>query len=119
MRAFPFRRRNASRLARGCLAAFAAGRFLLCSRTALRRVALRRARRTGLLAAATRRTGRVGDLRGALLRHTLVLQCLVLLLVLHVRALVGHEPLLSDAVDSRAAYPDLQEKCASFLVIRQ
>ena len=54
----------------------------------------RSCRRSPTLAAAARRAGRVGDLRRALLRHALVLQGLVLLLVLDVRALVGHLVLL-------------------------
>ena len=46
--------------------------------------------RVRLLAAVLGRIRRVGDLRGALLRHALVLQRFVLLLVLDVRALARH-----------------------------
>src|SRR5581483_4125320 len=81
------------RLARGGLPALAAGGLLLRGCPTLRRAAAR-ARRVRRLAAAARRAGRVGDARGALLRHALVLQRLVLLLVLDVGALVRHRPLL-------------------------
>src|SRR4051794_32647909 len=82
---------SALRLVRGRLAALAAGGFLLRGRSALRRVAARGAGGAGRLAAAAGRAGGVGDLRCALLRHALVLQRLVLLLVLDVAALSGHE----------------------------
>src|SRR5689334_15254976 len=76
-------------LARRCLAALAACCLLLGGRSALRgRRSARRAVRC--LAAPARGSGRVRDPRGALLRHPLVLERLVLLLVLHVRALVRH-----------------------------
>src|SRR6266576_2561381 len=71
----------------GCsLAALAAGGLLLRRRAALGGVAAR----AGLLAAAARRARRVGDLRRSLLRHPLVLQGLVLLLVLDVCSFIGH-----------------------------
>src|SRR3954447_25907754 len=80
--------RRSGLLRRG-LAALAASFLLLCRRTALLRA--RRARRgTRLLPAAARGPGGVGDLRGALLGHPLVLQRFVLLLVLDVRALARH-----------------------------
>src|SRR5205814_5363026 len=62
-------------------AALAAGSLLLRRRPTLRAAAPARAR-VRLLAAAARRTGRVRDPGRALLRHALVLQGLVLLLVL-------------------------------------
>src|SRR3954447_596589 len=68
------------------LAALAAGLLLLRGRAALRAVAAGAA----LLAAAGRRALGVGDLGGALLRHALVLEGFVLLLVLHVGRLAGH-----------------------------
>src|SRR4029079_5390867 len=76
-------------LAGGRLAALAAGGLFLRSGAALGR---RRPRRAGMgaLAAATGRVGRVGDARRPLLRHSLVLQRLVLLLVLDVGALARH-----------------------------
>src|SRR5690242_2951125 len=83
-------REEALRLVRSRLAALAAGGFLLRSRAALRRVAARGTGTRGL-ATAARRSRRIRDLRRALLRHPLVLQRLVLLLVLDVCALVGHE----------------------------
>ena len=54
-----------------------------------------------LLAAALRRVGRVGDLRGPLLRHALLLERLVLLLVLHVGSLVRHEHACTRALRRR------------------
>src|SRR5689334_3059862 len=69
-----------SALASGRLAALAAGRLLLRGRAALGGVAAG----AGLLAAAARGAGRVGDLGRALLGHPLVLEGLVLLLVLDV-----------------------------------
>ncbi len=63
------------------------GRAALATRCAARAGA-------GRLAAAARRAGRVRDLRRALLRHPLVLQPLVLLLVLDARSLAGHAILL-------------------------
>src|SRR5438445_13098668 len=87
------RRRFALRLARGGLAAFAAGSFLLGSRSALRRAATR-AGGVRLLPAAARCARRVGDPRGPFFRHALVLQRLVLLLVLDVRPLLWH-PILA------------------------
>src|SRR5579862_3835101 len=76
-------------LGRGCAAAFAAGGDLLRVRAALRRAAAR-GRRVRLLAAAARGARRVCDPRRPLLRHPLLLQLLVLLLVLDARSLVGH-----------------------------
>src|SRR5205814_4040333 len=76
-------------LARGRLAALAAGGLLLRRRPALRRTAPRGAR-VRLLAALARRARRVRDLRRALLRHALVLQGLVLLLVLDAWSLARH-----------------------------
>src|SRR5205814_666390 len=76
-------------LAGGGLAALASCGLLLRRRSGLRG---RRAsgRGAGVLAAATGRAGGIGDLRCPLLRHPLLLELLVLLLVLDVRALVGH-----------------------------
>ena len=71
---------SASGLAGG-LPALAPGLLLLRGRAALGAVATLAA----LLAATLRGTLGVGDLRGALLGHSLVLECFVLLLVLHVR----------------------------------
>jgi hypothetical protein len=68
------------RLSVGCLAALAPRFLLLRSGAALAAVATISA----LFASALRGAGRVGDPRCALLRHALVLQGLVLLLVLHV-----------------------------------
>src|SRR5438128_1413394 len=87
------RLRTLALLAGRRLAALAPGRLLLRGRAALRGAALR-ARGMRLLAAVLRRVGRVRDLRRALLRHPLLLQRLVLLLVLHVRALARHHGLL-------------------------
>src|SRR6185312_15127063 len=70
---------RSGRLLRGRLAALAARGLLLCRRPAL----LRRAAGAGALAAPLGRAGRVGDTGRPLLRHALVLQGLVLLLVLH------------------------------------
>src|SRR5205085_8920060 len=87
-------------LPRGRLAALAACRLLLGSRAALRRAAAgTAAARPGLLAAAGRRARGVRDLRRALLRHALLLQLLVLLLVLDVRLLARHwsPPLLGSS----------------------
>src|SRR2546423_12157123 len=72
------------------LAALAPGGLLLRRGSAL----LRGASGARLLSAAARRTRRVGDPGRALLRHALLLQALVLLLVLHVRALARHPNLL-------------------------
>src|SRR5437763_10754947 len=83
------RRRRALRLARRRLAALAAGGLLLGGRPALRRAAAR-VRRMRFLPAAARGARRVRDSRGPLLRHTLVLQRLVLLLVLDVGSFVRH-----------------------------
>src|SRR5439155_18442766 len=81
--------RSSLRLAGSRLAALAAGSLLLRRRAALRARAPRRAR-SRLLAAATRSAGGVRDLCRALLRHPLVLQRLVLLLVLDACALSRH-----------------------------
>src|SRR5262245_41502751 len=67
-------------LASRSLAALAAGRLFLGGRSSLGG----RRTRTGVLAAPFGRSGRVGDSGSALLRHSLVLQCLVLLFVLDV-----------------------------------
>src|SRR6184192_2978858 len=80
-------------LARGRLAALAAGRLLLRGRAALRRAAPGAAG-AGRLAAAARGALRVRDLRRPLLRHPLLLQLLVLLLVLDARSLSRHAILL-------------------------
>src|SRR5438477_10744808 len=48
--------------------------------------------RAGLLAALLRGVRGVGDLGGTLLRHPLLAQAFVLLLVLHAGSLAGHEP---------------------------
>src|SRR4029453_9669134 len=79
-------------LGRGA-AARAAGGLLLRRRAALLRA---RPGRGGirLLPASARRTRRVGDLRRALLRHALVLERFVLLLVLDVCLLARHSGLL-------------------------
>src|SRR3954467_13443658 len=90
-----------SGLLRRRLAALAAGGLLLRGRAALARVAAG----AGLLAAAARRAGRVGDPGGALLGHPLVLQRLVLLLVLDVRLLGGHLRLLRVGRCPRRAAP--------------
>src|SRR5687767_7076159 len=74
----PFPCRRASTLA--------ARSLLLGRRPAL----LGAAARARLLAAVARRLRRVGDARSALLRHALVLQGLVLLLVLDARSFVRH-----------------------------
>src|SRR5262249_28782113 len=79
-----------SALLRGRLAALATGGDLLSVRPALGRAAPRRG--VGLLAAAARGPGRVRDPRRPPLRHPLVLERLVLLLVLHVCTLAGHDP---------------------------
>src|SRR5205823_7698461 len=68
------------------LAALAARGLLLRRRAALGGTAAR----ARLLAAAARGARRVGDPRRALLRHALVLQGLVLLLVLDAWPFVGH-----------------------------
>src|SRR3712207_1493689 len=81
------RGRASAVLASARLAALAAGFLLLGGGAALLGVAARAA----LLAAVLRRVGRVGDLGGPLLRHALVLEGLVLLLVLDVRTLARHE----------------------------
>src|SRR5438477_4444807 len=75
---------------RGGAAALAAGGLLLRGRAALLRGALGGAAGAGLLAAPARGARRVRDLRRALLRHALLLELLVLLLVLDVRAFTGH-----------------------------
>src|SRR5581483_4262141 len=78
--------RSGLRLGR-CLPALAAGSLLLGGGTAL----LRAAARSGLLAALLRRAGGVGDPGGPALRHPLLLERLVLLLVLHSGTLsTGH-----------------------------
>jgi len=84
---------RALRLSCGSAAALASGRLLLRGRPALRRVAAPGAG-AGRLAAAARRSRRVRDSRRALLRHPLLLQLLVLLLVLDARSLVRHRYLL-------------------------
>src|SRR6266498_4308242 len=76
-------------LARGGLAALTAGGLLLRGRTALARAGAGRPR-VRLLAASARSARRVGDPRRALLRHPLLLQLLVLLLVLDAWSLAGH-----------------------------
>src|ERR1700733_2019799 len=80
------RRRVRLALGGGCLAALAPGRPLLRSRAALLRVRAR----ARLLATAARRFGAVGDASRSRLRHALVLERLVLLLVLHVGPLGRH-----------------------------
>src|SRR5215203_1968286 len=83
-----WRRAEASRRSlpsRG-LATLTPGGLLLGRRSAL----LRASARPELLAPAARGAWRVRDPRGALLRHTLALQGLVLLLALHARSLIGH-----------------------------
>src|SRR5215218_4517138 len=83
-----WRRAEASRRSlpsRG-LATLSPGGLLLGRRSAL----LGASARPGLLAPAAGGAWRVRDPRGALLRHPLALQGLVLLLVLHARSLVGH-----------------------------
>src|SRR6266540_3475965 len=76
-------------LACGGAAALAACGLLLRSRSALARGGTGRAR-VRLPAAPARGTGRVRDPRGALLRHPLLLELLVLLLVLDAGSLAGH-----------------------------
>src|SRR6187455_578449 len=73
-------------LGSGCLSALATSRLLLSGRSSLGRVAAR----AGLLAATARGLRRVGDLGRPLLRHALVLEGLVLLLVLDVRSCPWH-----------------------------
>src|SRR5919198_1643840 len=73
-------------LPRGRAAALAAGGLLLRGRAAL----LGGAAGAGLLATPARGARRVRDLRRALLRHALLLELLVLLLVLDVGAFIGH-----------------------------
>src|SRR4029450_3515061 len=68
-------------------APLAAGGLLLCRGASLGRVATARVR---FLTSVLGSVGRVGDPRCALLRHSLVLQRLVLLLVLDIRRLAGH-----------------------------
>src|SRR6266498_3844962 len=84
-----------SALARGGLAALAARGLLLSGRPALRGAAPG-ARGMRHLPTSTRRAGGIRDLRRALLRHALVLERLVLLLVLDVGFLVSwHGPVLA------------------------
>src|SRR5918994_2834373 len=93
-------------LAGGRPTALAAGGLLLRGRPALlrRAPALPRAR---CLSTPLRRSGGVGDPRRALLRHPLLLQRFVLLLVLDARPLVRHRDHLPIDVDpSGFSFPD-------------
>src|SRR6187200_992328 len=76
----------ASLLPCGRPAPLPAGGLLLGSRAALGGVTAQ----AGLFPTAARGTGRIGDLCCALLRHALVLERLVLLLVLYVCTLLRH-----------------------------
>src|SRR5687768_7645017 len=82
------------------LAALAPGLLLLRGGAALAAVAALAA----ALAAALGRARGVGDLRRPLLRHALVLEGLVLLLVLHVRLLAARHGCLLSLVSAHA-YP--------------
>src|SRR5205814_2308712 len=82
-------RRSSSALG-GRLPSLTPGRLLLLGRAAPARAAAGAASRARLLAAAARCARGVGDLRGALLGHALLLQAFVLLLVLDVGTLRGH-----------------------------
>src|ERR671914_1916664 len=85
---FAWKRARLGLAGRGA-AAFAAGGLLLRGRPALFR-ARAGARGGGLLSAAARRARRVRDPRRALLRHALLLEAFVLLLVLDARSFVRH-----------------------------
>src|SRR5688500_5993305 len=86
---------RSGRRLRGGLAALATGALLLRGGAALRCVPSG----AGLLAAARRRARRVRDLGRPLLRHALVLEGLVLLLVLHARPLLAwHRNLLGSSL---------------------
>src|SRR5688500_8653409 len=87
--------RPALRLARGGLAALAAGGLLLLGRAALAAVALARGARARLLAAAARGALGVRDRRRPALAHALLAEALVLLVVLDAGTVIfGHASVL-------------------------